>query len=750
MTSIPLRQPDASDLHYLADSNNKRQAVLRGGWILLASPAAFILGWYLYSCIANNPAAYLDHLPSWLLNWLANLAFIPFALLMFVPARIEPLTKAPLLISLASSGIGSLLALLSQTFNDGLISSLVLALPPIGSAFWLVTMLTRPMRARPARITESFQRHHFDIVALDQPRPPVAPTLAQPSKPPVAQTVAKQSPATSDPTPPTPPAPLPIQPQVPSQPKAEQESAQALPAGFSFEWTQPRGGFDSLAGMVELKQQLRQAIAGMRSYSCAGPVADLNGILLSGPPGNGKTAFAQAIAAELQLPLLRVGVQDLMSKWINESPTIIRELFRLAGRQPSVVFFDEFDAVAISRGSDSNHGEDKKAVNALLAEIDKARNKHIVVLAATNFPERLDAGIVRPGRFDFSIEVPYPDEAARLAILSGLLQKYKLQASTSTLTQVARLWERRSVAFIESVTKRLREQDKNQANWLTLHDFKSAARAASRRSSAIPCTGVPLDELAMPAAVRHHVDQLAWRLRHWEDIEQMGGSTPSGILLYGPPGTGKTSLVRALARELNWHVFELDAVEVLHKPGKLNETLELASQHRPAFIFLDEAEELLRDRRHSSHPAITNQILKSLDGFLGRVPEVVFVAATNHIEQIDAAALRGGRFDDQIEMPYLWGSNLTAYWGQLLAKRRQISFAGEVTPESLTNEFIELAPADAQAILSQAVNASFIRAAQLGRAPCVTMAHIHQASRSLGLVMPEDAGATDWVEEGSC
>ena len=163
--------------------------------------------------------------------------------------------------------------------------------------------------------------------------------------------------------------------------------------------------------------------------------------------------------------------------------------------------------------------------------------------------------------------------------------------------------------------KRLRDDGKG--TWLrkaTVEDFKLASRQASRRSSAIPSEGAKLSELALTSNVRRETDSLVYRLRHWEDIAERGGEPPSGVLLYGPPGTGKTNLVRALARELEyWHVFEVNAADVLQDPRKFRETMELAATHRPAIVFIDEADELLKERTYSNATAATNEILKAMD-----------------------------------------------------------------------------------------------------------------------------------------
>lgn len=494
---------------------------------------------------------------------------------------------------------------------------------------------------------------------------------------------------------------------------------------YKFDVTRPTLGFDSMAGMEEFKSEVTQFIKRFDGYKTGKvPVSDTNGILLSGPAGTGKTTVANLIAGELGLPIFKIGNQDLTRKWVNESARVVKALFEQASKQPCVIFFDEFESVARDR-SGNGHEEDKKVVTALLDEIVRARSKHIVLVAATNYPEQIDAAICRDGRFDLRIDVPYPDAVAREAILRGLMKKYGLKASEDTIRKVAQLWERRSPAFIDAVAKRMRDTKMFAKTEAVPADFKTAARSASRRASNIPRNGAKLSEIALPAAVRKETDSLIYRLKNWEEIAEKGGSAPSGVLLYGPPGTGKTNLARAVARELgDWHIFEVNTPEVLQNPSKFKEVVELAATHRPAIVFIDEADDLLRERVNSPSASATNEILKSMDGMLGKVPEVVFMAATNNVEAMDTAALRGGRFAEKIYMGRLTGTDLTAFLEKTFKSMDKVTFDEDVTPQTLTEYLRESAPADILTLLTKAVNYTLAGDHQAQK---VGMLHINMA-----------------------
>jgi transitional endoplasmic reticulum ATPase len=166
--------------------------------------------------------------------------------------------------------------------------------------------------------------------------------------------------------------------------------------------------------------------------------------------------------------------------------------------------------------------------------------------------------------------------------------------------------------------------------------------------------------------------------------------------------------VRAIARELEyWHVFEVNATEVLQNPSKFRETVELAAKHRPAFVFIDEADELLRDRNYSNSVGATNEILKCMDGLMGKIPEIVFIAATNNTEVMDAAALRNGRFSEKIFMGNLTGEDLVLFLDKEFSSKKQVTFSWDLNPRSLAERLGTISPADAKGILRKAINYTF-------------------------------------------
>ena len=185
----------------------------------------------------------------------------------------------------------------------------------------------------------------------------------------------------------------------------------------------PTTSWDDVGGLEGPKQLLRELLEWPLQYSDlfeAAGVKPLKGVLLSGPPGCGKTLLAQAAASATQVNFISVKGPALMSKYVGESERAVREVFQKAKQAaPCLVFFDEIDALAPRRGSGaSDAGVSERVVGQFLAELDGVEKlKGVLVLAATNRPDMVDPALLRPGRFDVLVDIGLPDQAQRLAIL---------------------------------------------------------------------------------------------------------------------------------------------------------------------------------------------------------------------------------------------------------------------------------------------------------------------------------------------
>ncbi|HEX8631223.1 MAG TPA: AAA family ATPase [Catenuloplanes sp.] len=179
---------------------------------------------------------------------------------------------------------------------------------------------------------------------------------------------------------------------------------------------------DQVGDMVEVKQTLTESVLWPLTYPDTFArlgVQPPRGVLLYGPPGCGKTFLVKAIAGTGKANVLSVKGAELLNKWVGESERAVRELFRRAREAaPTLVFLDEVDALAPTRGQATDGGTTDRVVAALLTELDGVEAlRNVVVIGATNRPDLIDAALLRPGRLERLVYVPPPDAAARAEIL---------------------------------------------------------------------------------------------------------------------------------------------------------------------------------------------------------------------------------------------------------------------------------------------------------------------------------------------
>jgi transitional endoplasmic reticulum ATPase len=188
--------------------------------------------------------------------------------------------------------------------------------------------------------------------------------------------------------------------------------------------------WDDVGGLDEVKRLLVETvewpITQAPLFARAG-VRPARGIMLHGAPGTGKTLLAKALAHESEVNFISVKGPQLLSMWVGESERGVREIFRKARQvSPCIIFFDEIDAIAPKRGGGEGAAVER-VVSQFLTELDGIEDlKGVVVLGATNRLDMLDPALLRPGRFDFQVELPVPDLAARLTILGVHTRKMPL------------------------------------------------------------------------------------------------------------------------------------------------------------------------------------------------------------------------------------------------------------------------------------------------------------------------------------
>ena len=199
-----------------------------------------------------------------------------------------------------------------------------------------------------------------------------------------------------------------------------------------------------IGGYTEVKDRLqREILEFLGRRDTADDASELSrieqliprGLIFWGPPGTGKTLFAKALATSIGAAVNVVSGPELKSRWVGESEAQLRQIFYQARQSaPSLIVFDELDAFAAARGTFRGSGVEHSMVNQLLTEMDGFRSDELVfVIGTTNLAELLDPALLRPGRFEFLLHIPYPDAESRREILAICAAKMNLGLTDEAL-----------------------------------------------------------------------------------------------------------------------------------------------------------------------------------------------------------------------------------------------------------------------------------------------------------------------------
>ncbi|PKF89031.1 AAA family ATPase [Bacillus sp. BA3] len=464
--------------------------------------------------------------------------------------------------------------------------------------------------------------------------------------------------------------------------KAEYEALQDSKQPLSFNYKQDEEeeiapvetniNFEDIGGLEEEIRRIRESvelpITHPELFEHYG-ITPYKGILLFGPPGTGKTLLAKAVANESKMNFFKVSGPEIFDKWFGESERKLRDIFETAKKQqPSIIFFDEIDAIGSKRTEDSTNSHYSKIVTQLLTLMDGMESRdQVIVMAATNRPNSLDPALRRPGRLDTEIYIGPPSEEGRKKILDVHTKKMPLDMSvnltdisstlhgyvgadiTALCKEAALQSLRRQLLDGNLETKALNEMKVN------LEDFKQAKKqivpTAGREVLAYTPT-VNWDHVIGCYRVKEELEKKVikpWRSAHlYRNIRKT-----KGILFSGPSGTGKTYLAKALATELGMNVISLKGSDVLSKyqgdsAGNLKKYFEKARELAPAMIIIDEIDAIAPSRlKNKGGNDLVNELLSQMDGF-DALTDVLVVGTTNYLDILDEAVLRPGRFDIHI------------------------------------------------------------------------------------------------------
>jgi transitional endoplasmic reticulum ATPase len=445
-------------------------------------------------------------------------------------------------------------------------------------------------------------------------------------------------------------------------------------------------GYDDIGGcrkqLAQIKEMVELPLRHPSLFKAIG-VKPPRGILLYGPPGTGKTLIARAVANETGAFFFLINGPEIMSKLAGESESNLRKAFEEAEKNsPSIIFIDELDAIAPKR--EKTHGEvERRIVSQLLTLMDGLKQRsHVIVMAATNRPNSIDAALRRFGRFDREIDIGIPDATGRLEILRIHTKNMRLNddvdlekiASESHGHVGADLAALCSEAALQQIREKMDlidlEDDQIDAEVLnslavTMDNFRYAMGKSSPsalRETVVEVPNVSWEDVGGLENVKKELQELVQYPVEYPDKYQKFGMSPSkGVLFYGPPGCGKTLLAKAIANECQANFISIKGPELLtmwfgESEANVRDVFDKARSAAPCVLFFDELDSIAKARGGSVGDAggaadrVINQILTEMDG-MGAKKNVFIIGATNRPDIIDAAILRPGRLDQLIYIP---------------------------------------------------------------------------------------------------
>src|SRR6266568_3942374 len=407
------------------------------------------------------------------------------------------------------------------------------------------------------------------------------------------------------------------------------------------------------------------------------------GVLLHGPPGCGKTLIAKVIANETDASFLQLSGPEIMHKLYGESEAHLRSVFEEAKKNaPSILFFDELDAIAPKREELGGEKQvERRVVAQLLALMDGLKERgQVIIIGATNLPNAIDPAIRRPGRFDREIVIPIPDKNGRREILTihtrgmpfsddvdlerlAFLTHGFVGADLAALAREAAMYAIRRLMPSIDFEREVIPEDAILALEVTMDDFLNALREIEPSAIREVFTEIPeigFSEIGGLGDIKKILTETVKDPLYHPDVYAKANTRPAkGILLTGEPGTGKTLIAKAIAKEAEVNFIAVSGPELLSKyigesERGVREVFKKARQAAPCILFFDEIESLVPQRGKTVGDQVTErvvtQFLTEMDG-IEELKGVMVLASTNRPDLIDPAMLRPGRFDFVLEIP---------------------------------------------------------------------------------------------------
>ena len=411
------------------------------------------------------------------------------------------------------------------------------------------------------------------------------------------------------------------------------------------------------------------------------------GVLLTGPPGSGKTAMARAVAAETGAYFFVINGPEVISKRAGESETNLRRAFEDAAANAddyngAILFIDEIDSIAPRREKAGGEVE-KRVVSQLLTLMDGLKpTSKVVVMAATNRPGVLEPALRRPGRFDRELDMGIPDEKGRLEILQIKTRDMRLGKDVD-LELLARnthgyvgadIQQLCMEAALECIRSKMGviDFDKDRVDKKILDSIvveekhfdhaMGIVAPSSLRENQVEIPDVHWEDVGGLEDVKRELHEtVQYPVEHADKYVKFGMSPSKGVLFYGPPGCGKTLLAKAIANECGANFISIKGPELLtqwfgESEANVRELFDKARAAAPCILMFDEMDSIAKARgsggagSSEAGDRVINQILTEIDG-VGARKNVFVIGATNRPDILDPAVIRPGRLDQLIYIP---------------------------------------------------------------------------------------------------
>ena len=445
-------------------------------------------------------------------------------------------------------------------------------------------------------------------------------------------------------------------------------------------------GYDDIGGcrkqLAQIREMVELPIRHPELFKNIG-IKPPRGILMFGPPGSGKTLIARAVANETGAFFFLINGPEIMSKMAGESEGNLRKAFDEAEKNaPSIIFIDEIDSIAPKR--EKAQGEvEKRIVSQLLTLMDGLKSRaQVIVMAATNRPNTIDAALRRFGRFDREIDIGIPDDIGRLEIMRIHTKNMKLDADVD-LEKIAKEchgYVGADVAQLctEAAMQCIREK-MSVIDWdddtidaevlaamaVTMEHFRDAmgkTNPSALRETQVEIPNTTWKDIGGLTDVKRELQELVqYPVEYPWKFEKFGMAPPKGVLFYGPPGCGKTLLAKAIATECQANFISIKGPELLtmwfgESEANVRDVFDKARAAAPCVLFFDELDSIAKSRGGShgdgggASDRVINQILTEMDGMNSK-KNVFIIGATNRPDIIDPAVMRPGRLDQLIYIP---------------------------------------------------------------------------------------------------